>query len=145
MTEFYIDRNDLPDIASRARKALSRANDLMAMEVQGNIMQFAPSPGKHGHGNLRTRWDIKKRGDLITVVSTNVEYALVQNDGSDPYEIYPRTAKALRFEIGGEVIYAKSVSHPGIAGTHYIEAGISKAEERTDEFVELGLQGENLI
>ncbi|WP_326813932.1 MULTISPECIES: hypothetical protein [unclassified Streptomyces] len=34
-------------------------------------------------------------------------------DGTRPHVIRPRRAKALRFEVGGRVVYAAYVRHPG--------------------------------
>lgn len=34
--------------------------------------------------------------------------------GRGPYKIRPRRAKALRFKVGGRIVFARSVTHPGI-------------------------------
>ncbi|WP_234467785.1 hypothetical protein [Streptomyces sp. MBT62] len=34
-------------------------------------------------------------------------------DGTRPHIIRPRRARALRFEVGGEVVFAGKVRHPG--------------------------------
>jgi hypothetical protein len=47
------------------------------------------------------------------LVYNDAEYAAVVHDGSGPYTIRPRTKKALRFTVGGQVVFAKSVRHPG--------------------------------
>jgi len=39
--------------------------------------------------------------------------------GTDPHEIRPKTAKALRFQIGGEIVFAMKVSHPGSRANPY--------------------------
>lgn len=132
--------NDLEKIAPRIRKALGHSHDLTAMDFWGNIRENSPQDT----GRLAGSWALQKRGYMQSTVSTNVKYALVQNDGSDPYEIFPRVAKALRFEISGQVIFAKSVLHPGIAGSKYIEGSIAQTESRISEFVEMALEGEGL-
>lgn len=141
MADKFITRNDLPDMADRMRRGLKRATTSMAAEVQGNIQDNAPVD----KGRLQGSWMITRNGDFEATVSSNVKYALVQNEGSDPYEIYPRKGSALKFEIGGQTIFAKSVSHPGIAGTNYIDAAISTAEGRRNEFIESALQEVDLI
>jgi hypothetical protein len=40
-------------------------------------------------------------------------YAQIVTSGSRPHIIQARTAKALRFVIGGQVVYARRVNHPG--------------------------------
>lgn len=69
-------------------------------------------------GNLGRRI---KEGDIQTVgprtvhgsVLDTADYALYVHEGSRPHLIRPRTAKALRFEIGGRTVFAKLVRHPG--------------------------------
>lgn len=40
-------------------------------------------------------------------------YARFVEDGTRPHVIRPRTAKALRFTVGGQVVFARYVNHPG--------------------------------
>lgn len=46
-----------------------------------------------------------------------VRYVL---DGTRPHLIRPRRAKALRFEVGGRVVYAKLVRHPGTKANDFL-------------------------
>jgi hypothetical protein len=58
-------------------------------------------------------------------VGTDVDYAVMVHDGTRPHIIKPKRAHtlrrssrgvvkpALRFEIGGQVVYARVVHHPG--------------------------------
>jgi len=46
-------------------------------------------------------------------------YGHYVREGTDPHEIRPRNAKALRFEIAGEVIFAAKVNHPGTKPNPY--------------------------
>lgn len=47
--------------------------------------------------------------------------AVVMEKGSDPYIIRPKNAQALRFVVGGRVVFAKEVKHPGVQGFRYME------------------------
>lgn len=138
--EFDITRNDLEKLIPKVKRALQEAHNLTALEVWGNLMEFSPQD----HGRLAGSWKLAKKGALESVIGTTVEYAKVQNDGSDPYMIYPRQAQALRFKVDGQTIFAKSVLHPGIQGTHYIEGSIAAAESRVPEFVRMALDQEGL-
>lgn len=51
-------------------------------------------------------------GDEVRI-STNVAYAQYVHDGTRPHVIRPRRRQALRFVVGGRVVYAKVVHHPG--------------------------------
>lgn len=135
-----ITQNDLDKMIPRLRQALQRSHDYTALDLWGNLREFSPQD----HGRLAGSWTLTKRGEMYSTVGTSVKYALVQNYGSDPYMIYPRQAKALRFEIDGEVIFAKAVLHPGIAPTYYIEGSIAKTNERIPEFVRIALDEEGL-
>lgn len=55
----------------------------------------------------------------------DVDYAAVVNDGSRPHVIRPRRAKALRFRIGGRIVYATYVNHPGTKGTKFLDRAVS--------------------
>lgn len=47
-------------------------------------------------------------------------YAQIVSSGSRPHMIYPRFARALRFVIAGQVIYATRVQHPGTRPNPYL-------------------------
>jgi hypothetical protein len=46
-------------------------------------------------------------------VTATAPYAAAVHDGSRPHVIRPRNGTALKFEMGGRVVFAKSVHHPG--------------------------------
>lgn len=46
-------------------------------------------------------------------VYNDADYAPPVHDGSGAYTIRPQRAKALRFVVGGRVVFARSVRHPG--------------------------------
>lgn len=50
------------------------------------------------------------------------------NKGVPPHTILPRNARALRFETGGRVVYAKRVEHPGFAGDNWVARARESAE-----------------
>lgn len=85
------------------RRVFNRANVLTPVDTgnlrAGNQMRVSRSaPGARG------------------LVYNDVDYALAVHDGSGPYTIRPRKGKALKFEVGGRTVYAKSVRHPGTRG-----------------------------
>lgn len=135
-----ITRNDLESMYPKMRRALERAHDLLGLEVWGNLRKFSPQ----NHGRLAGSWKLEKRSRLLSVVGTSVKYALAQNYGLDPFTIYPRRKKALRFVINGKVIFAKRVNHPGIKAKYYIEKSIDEAEKRYDDFIDKALKEEGL-
>jgi hypothetical protein len=49
------------------------------------------------------------------VIGAGTEYAATIEFGSSPHFILPRFAKVLKFDVGGETVFAKYVQHPGTA------------------------------
>lgn len=62
------------------------------------------------------------------VYSAGVPYAAIQNYGghTSAHMIYPRTAQALAFTMGGRTVFAKAVHHPGsyIKARPYMEPAL---------------------
>lgn len=56
-----------------------------------------------------------------------VAYALPVHEGTPPRVIRPRRAQALRFEAGGEIVFAASVRHPGTRGRPFLAEGAAAA------------------
>lgn len=135
-----ISGDDLADLPSQVRRAFKDAHRMMALELWGNIRENSPVD----HGRLAGSWDLTTTG-LESKVSTNVVYALFQEEGTHPYDIYPSSASALQFQIGGKVIYAKSVHHPGVEGKRYVEQSITETNNRADDLVSVALGREGLI
>lgn len=57
-------------------------------------------------------------------IGSNVEYAEWVHDGTRPHTIRPRRAKALRFVVGGRVVYAKVVDHPGTKPRPFLDRAL---------------------
>lgn len=53
-------------------------------------------------------------------VYNNTEYADAVHEGSGPYTIRPKKGRALKFEIDGQTVFARSVRHPGTRGRPWI-------------------------
>ena len=135
-----ITSDELKDLSGRIRKAHKAAHKLMALDLWGNIRKNSPVD----HGRLAGSWQLETDG-LLSRVTTNVEYALVQDQGSQPYEIYPANGRALKFSFGGKMIYAKSVSHPGVPGSQYVDKSIEATNGRIEELVNRSLSAEGLV
>lgn len=58
---------------------------------------------------------VENAGEMVVSgsVTANTDYALYVHEGTRPHLIRPKRAKALRFEVGGRVVFAKLVRHPG--------------------------------
>jgi len=57
-------------------------------------------------------------------VGSDLEYAGFVNDGTRAHKIRARNAKALRFNVGGKIVFVKSVNHPGTKGDHFLDRAL---------------------
>lgn len=57
-------------------------------------------------------------------VGSDLEYAAFVNDGTRPHQIRPRNASVLRFTVGGRVVYAKVVNHPGTKARPFLDRAL---------------------
>lgn len=83
------------------------------------------APGRMGR---TIRWRVEETsGGLQGVITCDhpaVHYVL---NGTRPHIIRPRRAKALRFEVGGRVVYAKVVRHPGSKANDFLGRALRAA------------------
>lgn len=59
-------------------------------------------------------------------VSTNVDYASMVQDGTRPHIIRPRTRQALKFTVGGQVVFARVVHHPGTRARPFLDRALAE-------------------
>lgn len=68
-------------------------------------------------------------------VISQAPYSAYVEFGTRPHIIRPRRARALRFEIGGEVIFARYVRHPGTRGQFYMRRALEEGLKKLGEIV----------
>jgi hypothetical protein len=95
-----------------------------------SVMQdvFRASQGELSNRMLKTRTGHLKRsgywelqGDGLTAeIGYTAPYARWLHEGTRPYTIVPKTARALRFQVGKRVVFAKRVRHPGLRGRPFL-------------------------
>jgi hypothetical protein len=54
----------------------------------------------------------------------DTDYSAFVNDGTRPHIIRPKNAKVLRFNVGGRVVYAKVVHHPGTRPRPFLDRAL---------------------
>lgn len=67
-------------------------------------------------GALRASIGSRQQGALGWKISSSLTYAPMVEEGTRAHTIRPRGGKFLRFTVGGSVVYARSVRHPGSKG-----------------------------
>lgn len=101
-----IDRNKLDHVARRGAAALVTRVTLKTAEI---AMATAPGSMKQ-----RIRPIIKgSKMNPLGIVMVDHPAAHYVMNGTKPHEIRPRNKKVLRFTVGGTVVYARRVDHPG--------------------------------
>jgi hypothetical protein len=80
-------------------------------------------------GRLRASIRIEQRRNLALrsryTIGSDVYYAPFVNDGTRPHIIKPRRpGGSLRFVVGGRVVYAKVVHHPGTRARPFLDRAL---------------------
>lgn len=86
------------------------------------------APGSMGRGNNITV-SIRRGpgGDFRGVINARHPAALFVLHGTRPHIIRPVRAQALRFTVGGRVVYAKVVMHPGTRANDFLGKALRAA------------------
>lgn len=72
--------------------------------------------------------EITQTGFEVEVeVAAHAEYARAVHDGRRAVTIVPVNARALRFEAGGRIVFAKRVSQPARAGNPFMRRALDKS------------------
>lgn len=65
------------------------------------------------------------RDQVVLTVFATARHAKFVHDGTRAHAIVPLNARALRFEIGGRVVFARRVWHPGYAGNPFLRDAVN--------------------
>lgn len=76
--------------------------------------------------SLYMRHERTIRGQYVQVGS-NLSYAYMHHEGTRPHVITPNTGRVVRFNVGGRVVYARKVNHPGYRGRKYLTIPLRRA------------------
>ena len=80
-------------------------------------------------GRLRASIRVESRRTLtlrsVYTIGTDVSYAPFVHDGTRPHRITPRNAGGvLRFRMGGRIVYARYVNHPGTRARPFLDRAL---------------------
>ncbi|MEU7010365.1 HK97 gp10 family phage protein [Streptomyces sp. NPDC046332] len=123
MARIRLDRAAL----NRTMRAASRSEgDAAARQVVNRAKVLAPVDT----GRLRASIRVERRSFLgfraRWTIGSDVEYAPYVNDGTAPHIIRPKNAQALRFRVGGRIVYAKVVNHPGTRANPFLDRALQE-------------------
>ena len=123
------------------RNGIARAVTRLAIETQRLVQQkLSGSVLKVRTGVLRSsiNYKVEQSSTSVTAtVGTNVKYAAYQEFGiPHSWEIRPKSARALAFELNGKTIFAKRVIHPPLPERSFLRSALKEMEPRITEELE---------
>lgn len=64
--------------------------------------------------------------EVVGEVVYDADYAAAVHNGSPPRTIVPRSGRYLRFEVGGTVVFARVVHHPGTPARPFLSDALEE-------------------
>lgn len=122
--------NSLKNILRRLNDASRRLILAVTKSVHEEAVALAPVRT----GFLRDRISMEVERDVGRVVS-EAPYSAYVEYGTRPHFIYPRNARALRFEVGGRTIFAGYARHPGARGRFFMRRALENGLRRLGQIV----------
>ena len=101
------------DYFEHASEALVQAVSVRLEAVCQQIADYARQIAPRRTGTYAASITVEQEGPLRFAIRAGAPYAAIIEYGSMPHFILPRTAKVLRFEVDGDVVFTKWVHHPG--------------------------------
>ena len=109
-------------------------------EVLLDMIEYGRSIAPKRTGAYSESIFAEKVGDLKFIFGSRSPYAAPIEFGSMPHFILPRRGTALRFEVDGEVVFAKYVMHPGTAPQEIIHRTKKDFQSRIYEAIRDGVR-----
>lgn len=116
-------RLDPSAVKAEINRIAARDAARVAREVEARAKQLAPVNTGRLRGSIQAQPKFTFRGPTVRV-SADVNYATFVENGTAPHVIRPRNAKALKFKIGGRVVFARVVHHPGTKAVHFMARAV---------------------
>lgn len=109
-------------VIAETEKATEQALEDAAKFAPEHVRKF-PRGYQHRTGNLAEKTTarvIRRPGGRGVIVKNTAKYAAAQDLGSKPHVIRARRRKFLAFKVGGRLVFARSVKHPGTKPTRFL-------------------------
>lgn len=117
---------------AKATEALKRAVNKASLTIEREAKARAPRRTGTLARSIHTELATSSIHAVTGKVGTNLSYAVHQEYGVRPFGV--RRAKALRFNVGGKVVFAKRVR--GFKGRFYFKGAIEAARPKITQFFE---------
>lgn len=116
------------DLSMDTKELIAKSAMDLPRQFEIEAKAFYPSVLKQPTGQLIGSFAQVARqegDDWIVGLSSDKEYAEPQHEGTAPYDIYPKTRKALRWKSGNGFRFAKHVHHPGLKPKRFFSIPIA--------------------
>lgn len=98
-------------------------------EIVGPVVLGETQKNIHSRTGATARSLFAETSGMVVKIGSRSPIAAIVNNGSRAHTIRPIGAKALRFVIGGRVVFAKSVRHPGTKGQRFLQRALEAKKE----------------
>lgn len=123
-TSFALDRTRIERMLRLPGGLVYRNMERRVRRVEAEAIRRAP--GSMG-GTIRSQIQRGPGGEFRGVINVRHPAALYVTGGTRPHIIRPVRAKALRFTVGGRVVYARIVHHPGNKPNDFLRQALRAA------------------
>jgi hypothetical protein len=123
-TSFDLDRGRIERMLRLPGGMVYRNMERRVRRVEAEAIRGAPGSMKE---RIRVQIQRGPGGEFRGVVSVKHRAALYVINGTRPHLIRPVRAKALRFTVGGQVVYARLVHHPGNKPNDFLRKALRAA------------------
>lgn len=123
-TSFNLNRGRIERMLRLPGGMVYRNMERRVRRVEAEAIRRAP--GNMG-STIRAQIRRGPGGDFQGVINVRHPAALYVTGGTRPHIIRPRRAQALRFTVGGRVVYAKFVMHPGTKPNDFLRQALRAA------------------
>ncbi len=124
------DRAAIRAVFRNANGPLGRDLDARARRVEAAARRLVGVKSGRLRNSIRREGGANQFGQYVHIVAGvpgRTHYLGYHLFGTGPHIIRARRAKALRFEVGGRVVYAKSVRHPGTRANPFLQEALTAA------------------
>lgn len=140
MAEIHVEIKNLAEIKRAFKAAPARMTKNLNIAIRQTVLFIRAGSVRNAPvrtGNLRGS-AYQSFGVLKGEIGFKAKYALFVHDGTSPYTITPRSAKALYWKGASHPV--RRVKHPGIKANPFLKRAIEDGQPQIDKFFEKAVQ-----
>lgn len=123
-TSFSLDRTRIQRMLRLPSGVVHRNMERRLRRVEAEAIRGAPGSMKQ---RIRVQIQRAPGGEFRGVVKVEHPAAIFVVNGTRPHLIRPVRARVLRFTVGGQVVYARLVRHPGNKPNDFLRKALRAA------------------